>query len=931
MSVNINRFRMNRNTIRATLRNFVIPLSVLLTLAVHCETHVADVREVVSIEGITEYELSNGLRVLLYPDQGNDQIIVNITYLVGSRHEGYGETGMAHLVEHLVFKGSTKHPNIAQELTERGASANGTTWTDRTNYFETITATDENLEWALDLEADRMVNSFIRAEDLESEMTVVRNEWESGENSPGRVLTQRVTQTAFGWHNYGKATIGARTDIENMPIERVRQFYRRYYQPDNAVLVVAGRIDVDRTLELVVEKFGSIPRPERTGAMAIFRTYTREPAQDGERTVTLRRVGDVQRLRIAHHVPGVSSDEYPTVVVLAHVLGATISSRLHKNLVDTNLAANAYAYAMRFREPGLLMIGAEIRKDKSMNEAHHAILATVEDVIENPPTKEELDRAKTDFNASMNRQFDDVLFFGRQLSEWIAAGDWRLYFLYRDGLQEVTAADVHAVAAKYLIPSNRTTGFFFPVDDTPERAEIPAEPDIDELVGSYVSTREIALGEAFDPSLENIDARTQIATLSNGVKVALLSKENRGDKVRVDLRFRHGTEESLFGRVTVANFAGGMLMRGSVNRTKSEIADELDRLEALGSAYGDITSCGAGFTTKRDSLPAVLRLTAEVLQHPSFPEDEFQQQKESMLAGIEASMSEPGSKANIALYRHTRPYPEHHPNYVSTLEERHAEVTETTLAEVKAFYDEFYGAEGGTIVVVGDFDPQEILPLLEELFGDWQAERPYERIVSEYIDVDAADLEIETPDKTNAYLYAVQYLPMRDDHPDAPALRVGGFILGSGFLNSRLATRIRQEEGLSYGVSAGFGAGSLDKLGSLAGYAIFAPQNSSRVFAAFTEEITKVLEEGFTAEEVEAAKAGMLNQRENSRIGDSSIAGLLQRNLFLDRKMQYTIDYDAKIAALTVDDVNEAFRRHIDLDKFSFARAGDFANNPTGE
>lgn len=916
---------------KTAFRALVIAYCLILAFTIHGATQLSDVREVAAVEGITEYELSNGLRVLLFPDHSTDQILVNITYLVGSRHEGYGETGMAHLLEHLVFKGSPRHTNIAKELTDRGAIPNGTTWTDRTNYFETITPTDENLEWALDLEADRMVNSFIRAEDLESEMTVVRNEWEAGENAPGQVLLKRVTNAAYSWHNYGNATIGARTDIENVPIERLRSFYRKYYQPDNAVLVVAGRIDVQRALQLVVEKFGAIPRPDRTGEMEIFSTYTREPAQDGERTVTLRRVGEVQRIRIAHHVPAASSTEYPAVVVLAHVLGATVSSRLHRNLVDTNLAANAYAFAQRFREPGLLIIGAEVRKEKSLDEAHQAILSTIKDVIENPPTDEEIERAKTDFNASMERQFDDVQFFGRQLTEWIAAGDWRLYFVYRDNLKKVTVADVRAVAAKYLIPSNRTTGFFFPVPDTPRRAEIPPVPNIDDVVGNYVSTRDVALGEAFNPSLENIEARTRRATLSNGVKIALLPKENRGDKARVDLRFRHGTEESLFRRVTVANFTGGMLMRGTVNRTKREIADELERLQALGSAYGDISSCGAGFTTKREFLPAVLRLAAEVLRKPSFSEEEFLQQKETMLAGIEASLSSPGSKANIALYRHTRPYPRHHPHYVYTLEERLTEVEKTTLSEVKAFYNEFYGAEGGTIVLVGDFDPQQVLLLLEELFGDWQAKQPYERIASKHVEVEPLSINIETPDKTNAYLYAVQYIPIRDDHPDAVALRVGGFIFGSGFLNSRLATRIRQEDGLSYSVYAGFSAGSLDELSALAGSAIFAPENSDKVYNAFIEEIENVLNDGFSAEEVEAAKAGILNQAKNTRAGDTRIVGLLQRNLYLDRTMQFTIDYEAKIAALTVDEVNEAFRRHVDQSKFSFARAGDFANNLTAD
>ncbi len=179
---------------------------------------------VTSVEGITEYTLGNGLHVLLFPDPTKPTVTVNITYLVGSRNESYGETGMAHLLEHLMFKGTPKHPNIPQDLTSHGGRANGTTWYDRTNYYETFPASEENLNWALELEADRMVHSFIAKKDLDSEMTVVRNEFEEGENDPESVLSQRVLSTAYLWHNYGKDTIGARADIENVPIERLQAF-----------------------------------------------------------------------------------------------------------------------------------------------------------------------------------------------------------------------------------------------------------------------------------------------------------------------------------------------------------------------------------------------------------------------------------------------------------------------------------------------------------------------------------------------------------------------------------------------------------------------------------------------------------------------------------------------------------------------------------
>ncbi|NJK84268.1 MAG: insulinase family protein, partial [Saprospiraceae bacterium] len=283
-----------------------------------------------TVEGITEYQLNNGLRVLLFPDQSKPTITVNITYLVGSRHEGYGETGMAHLLEHLVFKGTPKHKDIFKEFKEKGASWNGTTWYDRTNYFETFPASDENLAWALDLESDRMINSFIAKEDLDSEMSVVRNEFESGENDPTGVLLERVLSTAYLWHNYGKSTIGSRADLENVPIERLQAFYRKYYQPDNAVLLVAGKIDEAKTLQLVDQYFSPIPKPDRE----LYTTYTREPVQDGERFAELRRVGDVQVASCAYHIAPGSHPDYPAIDVLVELMTSEPSGRLYKALVE---------------------------------------------------------------------------------------------------------------------------------------------------------------------------------------------------------------------------------------------------------------------------------------------------------------------------------------------------------------------------------------------------------------------------------------------------------------------------------------------------------------------------------------------------------------------------------------------------------------------
>src|SRR5215212_3867107 len=322
-------------------------LTLLIAVLASGVVYGAPPQKVTSVEGITEYRLDNGLRVLLYRDSSRPTVTVNMTVLVGSRHEGYGEAGMAHLLEHMLFKGTPNHPGIFQLLSQRGAQFNGSTWLDRTNYFETLPANDDNLDFMISMEADRLINSPVKAEELASEFTVVRNEFERGENSPQRVLSERITSAAYDWHNYGRSTIGNRSDIERVPVDALRRFYKRYYQPDNAVVVVAGRFDEPKVLALVEKHFGAIPRPERK----LEQTYTQEPAQDGEREVTLRRVGDVPLVGMAFHVPAGPDVEFAAVDVLADVLTQQPSGPLFKALVETKKCARVRASATPNHDP----------------------------------------------------------------------------------------------------------------------------------------------------------------------------------------------------------------------------------------------------------------------------------------------------------------------------------------------------------------------------------------------------------------------------------------------------------------------------------------------------------------------------------------------------------------------------------------------------
>lgn len=879
----------------------------------------AGVERVTSVEGITEYRLQNGLRVLLFPDQTKPTMTVNITYLVGSRNENYGETGMAHLLEHMMFKGSTKHTDINTEMTKHGAFSNASTWYDRTNYFETFGATDENLRWALELEADRMTNSFVARKDLDSEMTVVRNEFESGENDPVGIMIERTLSTAYLWHNYGKETIGARSDIENVPIDRLQGFYHLHYQPDNAILLVAGRFDEGKTLDLIQQLFAPIPRPTRV----LQKTYTAEPTQDGERVVTLRRVGDVQAVGAAYHVPPGSHPDFAALSMLAQLIANTPSGRLYKALVETKKATSVFGFNYQLREPGIAFFGAEVPKEASLDAAREALIETIEKVGATPPTAEEVERARTELLKNIDLTLNSADRFGLTLSEWMAMGDWRLFFLHRDRLRKVTTADVQRVAANYLKASNRTVGLFIPTAK-PERAEIPAttEAELAAMLKDYKGDAALAMGEAFDPSPANIESRTTRNTVS-GLKIALLPKKTRGGTVIANLTLRFGDEKSLMNRVDTGNMTGDMLMRGTAKHTRQQIKDEFARLKARVFVSGGATQAGAYIETVRENLPAVMRLVAEILREPSFPQSEFEPLRQEYLTGIEADRSEPSSIATTAYNRYLFPYPKGDVRYVPTPDEDIADVKAVTLDDVKKFYADFYGASNACLSIVGDFDANEISKLATDLLGDWKSKSAYARIPNIYRSPAPINQSLPSPDKANAFFIAGFQFDMRDDDPDYPALVLGNYILGSAG-NSRLWTRIREKEGLSYGVGSGVFAHPIDKFATFSTTAIYAPQNVQKLEAAFKEEIARALKDGFTAEELETAKAGYFQQQQLGRAQDASLAGRLGQYLYYNRTLSWDADFEKRIAALTPAQVTEAMRRHIDPAKINIIKAGDF-------
>ena len=874
------------------------------------------------VESVCEFRLDNGLRVLLVADATKPTVTVNIVYSVGSLHENYGETGMAHLLEHMLLKGTPTHPDIPGEMRSRGISYNATTSLDRTNYFGSFPADDDTLDWLLALEADRMLHSSIARADLDSEMTVVRNEMEARENNPAALLMQRVRSAAFDWHNYGNLPIGARSDVEGVPLANLHAFYRRHYQPDNALLVIAGRIDPAATLARVAAHFGPLPRPARELPVL----HTAEDAQDGERTVVVRRTGELQVIAAAYHTPALAHPDNAALAVLANVLGDTPRGRLHKSLVEPGLAAFSGASSEGMRDPGLFSLVAVLQAGGDGAAAEAALLRLGEEIAANPVSEQEVADARQRIANSFEQLLSDVNAVGMALSESHAGGDWRLLFVQRDAIANVTADDVNRVAAAYLRPGNRTLGRFVPTPQ-PDHAAIPAAPAVATLVDGYEGRAAVEAGEAFDASLDNLAARTETFVLGEGLRVSLLPKKTRGATVVVNASFRFGDEAAITGRVDAGSWVGPMLARGSTGMSREQIASRFDALRTQAGISGAAQGASIVLQGRRETLADALALAADVLRNPAFPEDEFEQLRMQAITGLELQRSDPGAVAGLALARHFDPWPAGHPLHVDTLDESLARLRALEVGDLRAYHADFYGTAVGEIAVVGDFDPAAVRAQLEALFIGWKSAMPYAPIRTRHAPVAATRASFNTPDKPNAVVLARHNLSLNLMDADFPALNIANAIFGGDPLKARLAARIRQRDGLSYDVRSGLyhddSREGRDDAGHLALHAIAAPQNTARVEAAIREEFAALVRDGVTEQEVRDAVAARLVARQQARGEDGVLASMLGSQLYFGRDWSVEADRDAVYQALTAEQVNAAIRKHFRPEQLSVFVAGD--------
>lgn len=907
------------------MKNFLIGTAVLFfTGAVNpVFSQKADTPKFVSnTEGVKEYTLNNGMKVLLIPDASQSNMVVNIIYNVGSKHEGYGEKGMAHLLEHMLFKSTKKLGDIKKQLSDKGGNANGTTWYDRTNYYEIFPSSDENLRWSLEMEADRMINATILQSDLDKEFSVVRNEFEIGENRPGDVLMERIVSTAYLWHNYGNSTIGSKEDIERVKAPTLRRFYEKHYQPDNATLVVAGKFDENQALKYISQYFSVIPRPSRV----LDQTYTVEPAQDGERFVELKRSGDSKIVGALYHTAPYADKDYAALDALSEILTSDPSGYLYKAMIDSHKAASVYSYQPTVRDAAFMYFGLEVPADKDVKAVENEFRAELDKVATIKYTEQDVQRAKAKILKQIENTKNNTIGFAINLTEIVGAGSYKLGMLYRDSIEKLTLADIQRVSDKYFKTNNRTVGVFIPTKD---EVRVKNNEFSDEQIASLTKDykgkaleKEVA---PFEASIKNLKANLSEGKLSNGMKYGVIKKEIKGGKVIGSFRFPVSNAKDLSGKAQIGGLMAQVMKTGTKSHTKEQIQDMLDQWKSNINFSFSGQTLYANVSTYKEHLPKVMDLMKEILTQSSFPEAELAKTINEYNTYLESSLNDPQALAFTEIEKITESYPKESVFYTPSFKEQIETNKTIKRQQLVDFYNQILGSNNGIGTMIGDLDSKTASALMENTFAKWNSKSSYEKIKPELFATKKQDKEYLTPDKENGAAVGKISFSMDRNSPDYPAFVIANEMLGSGgFLTSRIPIRLREKEGISYGAGSYISVPTDNTVASWGWYAFFNPTKKDAVNKALKEEVNKAVKEGFTEEELKSNLNSWLNSRKTDLGNDTTLVGLVNSQL------QYGIpleDYDAleaKVSGLKVNQVNDVLRKYISEDKLTSVFAGDF-------
>ena len=869
--------------------------------------------------GIQEYKMTtNNLTVLLKEDHSAPVATFMVTYNVGSRNEAIGYTGSTHLLEHLMFKGSRKfntdkENSVFQLLQSLGSRMNATTWLDRTNYYETMPS--EHLETAIEIEADRMRNAFIKEADRQAEMTVVRNEFERGQNNPFSVLDEHIWATAYLAHPYHHSTIGWKSDIENVSIERLKKFYDTFYWPNNATVTMVGDFEKEKALALVKKHFGRIPKSREE----IPKVYTEEPKQEGQRRVLLKRAGQQGVVGVAHKTPSATHEDAPNFLVLSSILSSGKNSRFYKNITDKGLTTSVFIWDSLFRDPGLFAVYANLTPGTDHQKVEDLVMAEYEKIKEDGVTEEEVEKAKAQLIASMKFGQDGSFAVAGGLNEAIASGDWTLFTTYDEKLSGVTKETVKAVVEKYFLEDLSTIGHFIPkVSGEQQTKRGPSNAtELAQMKKQYFSEEEESKGPLASQIEDSEPVKgVRLLTLKRGTGVVTLTGSFLGGDIFAP------SENKRIPDVVVS-----MLDQGTTKSSKFEISNKIEKVGArLSFSNGKARVVFNGKFLSEDTA-LIVGLLSEQLQFPAFNEEDLAKTKKRMITAYKKSKeSTRGNAINNMLKGF---YSESHQNAPDNADESIKNVEKITTEDLKAYHEENYGKGSMVIVAVGDVDHASLSATIKKNFGEWKDSPLEEKKETQKGTKNAGKAYVTMQDKTSTDFLVGIPLGINRDHPDYRPLFVASYILGGNF-SARLMQTVRVKEGLTYGIRSSMSGFGNDTDGYWYVGGTFSPDLLSKGESSTLREIKKWAQDGVTQKEVDTTKSTLTGSFKVGFDTTRGLAGGILSAVIDWEDLSYVDEMPNMINSVTLEQVNAAIKKYISIGDLYEVAAGsiDQEGNP---
>lgn len=904
-------------------------------------------------KGVSEFRLANNLKVLISENHSAPVATLLVIYKVGSRNEGVGYTGATHFLEHMLFKGTAEHNaekgnSLDDLLTQIGAYWNATTWFDRTSYYEVVPT--EFFELCVKLEADRMRNLRLRQEDHDSEMSVVRNELERGENQPEEALEKELYAIAFREHPYHHPTIGWRSDVEGVPMDRLREFYNTFYWPENATVIALGDFKTEEALALIDKYFGAI----ESAPSPIPQVYTVEPPQEGERRFEITRAGDMVRVWLGYHVPEAAHPDNYAVSAARQILGSTYerSSRLYKALIDTSLAADVFARHDDLRDPGLLMVGAMVNPDVDPQKVEDILLNEIARLAKEPVSDQELARIKASNRKGTILAKADPSSLAFMLGEAESRADFTWLLNYDDNFDQVTKDDIMRVARTYFKRSNRTVGYFYPKDEVGQNSDLDLDADLEEdnedsvpaaidhgasnQVYTDAELKELLTWQStpvtikFEKAKESeYLSKVKRVVLKNGLTLLLMNNpgtESLG--IAINLRagryFTHGEPGS------PSEMLGDLLSRGSKNFDKLKIAENLEEMGIPGGleVYVDNYRVGMGTHLAVEDLPAYLDMVSDLLINPLLPSDELEKLKIEWNARYVESKNSTKSMAWNKLRQAL--YSEDHPFYDEDFDKQLKDLAKIDRQKLVDIHARLYDPASMIVTIVGDIDLDKAHKLVDERLGTWTNAKAMPLSQRTVVIPETAlpkkfeEIAVYLPEKSSLDIVLAHPCQVTRASSDFYATRIANAALGQDTITSRLGQVVRDRAGLTYGIYSGFS----DTAFGGAPWSVSLttnPANLKRAVQLTRVTLKDFMDRGIDVNDLEKERGRALGSFKVGLSSSLGIARVLTEFEFLGLGAVELDHISERYLSLTKEKVDEALRKYIHPDNAVLVASGTIA------